>query len=567
MYSTSTALLEAIHEAGVTYVFANLGSDHPAILEGLAEARAKGWPVPTLITCPNEMVALTAAQGYAQLTGEPQAVIVHVECGTQAMAGAIHNVAKSRTPVLIFAGASPVTQGGELVGGRNEFIHWLQDVFDQRGIVRGYMRYDNEIRTGANVKQLVGRAFQFATSDPKGPVYLMGTREVMEGWAPRQEPVLLPPIAPAALAPQTVKLIADDLLKAERPLVVTTYLGRNRAAVAALITLAERLGLGVLESVPSHVNFPADHPLYQGVQWNDPVQNEALAEADMILVLDSDVPWIPLINRPPADAVIHQIDVDPLKQQMPMWALAARTQSRADAATALVQLAEHLDGRKFPKARRKKRMAHFSRRHDEGRAALAGREQANGVITVEYLMAALRPLIDSDTVVLNEGITNYGPISQHLWNVGLGGMFTSGGSSLGWSGGAAIGMKLARPDKTLITVTGDGSYMFSVPATVHWMARQYRTPFLQIVLNNRGWKAPKLSMLAVHPDGYGSRSNDLGTSFDPPPDYAGIAAAAGGAYAETVKDPDDVPAALRRGLDAVKKEKRAAVLDVWLEHL
>ena len=69
------------------------------------------------------MVAMSAANGYAQVSGEPQAVIVHVECGTQNLGGAIHNAAKGRVPVFIFAGASPYTQEGELFGSRNEFIH------------------------------------------------------------------------------------------------------------------------------------------------------------------------------------------------------------------------------------------------------------------------------------------------------------------------------------------------------------------------------------------------------------------------------------------------------------
>ena len=111
---------------------------------------------------------MSAAHGYAQVSGRAQAVLVHVECGTQALAGAVHNAAKGRVPMLVFAGASPFTQEGEMRGSRNEFIQWIQDVFDQRGIVRGYMKYDNEIRTGKNVKQLVHRALQFAPQRPEG---------------------------------------------------------------------------------------------------------------------------------------------------------------------------------------------------------------------------------------------------------------------------------------------------------------------------------------------------------------------------------------------------------------
>ena len=114
----------------------------PALVEAIARARATGRPVPAIVTCPNEMVGMSAAHGFAQVSGRPQAVLVHVDCGTQALAGAVHNAARGRVPMLVFAGASPFTQEGELRGSRNEFIQWIQDVPDQRGIVRGYMKYD-----------------------------------------------------------------------------------------------------------------------------------------------------------------------------------------------------------------------------------------------------------------------------------------------------------------------------------------------------------------------------------------------------------------------------------------
>src|SRR5262249_13590522 len=190
-------------------------------------------------TCPNEMVALSAAHGFAQITGRAQAVLVHVECGTQALAGAVHNAAKGRIPALILAGASPFTQEGELKGSRNEFIQWIQDVFDQRGLVRGYVRYDNEIRTGHHVRQLIFRAFQFAHRDPKGSAYLMCAREVMEQEAPRAtDPIAdWPPIEPGALPEEAAQALVEALAGARRPLVVTSYLGRHPAAVSELMRL------------------------------------------------------------------------------------------------------------------------------------------------------------------------------------------------------------------------------------------------------------------------------------------------------------------------------------------
>ena len=570
MYTAGTAMLEALQEAGVAYIFANFGSDHPALLEAIAEARALGRPIPAVVTSPNEMVAMTCAHGYAQLTGHAQAVVVHVDCGTQALGGAVHNAAKARVPVFVFAGLSPSTQEGEARGSRNEFIQWIQDVSDQRGIVRPYMKYDNELRSARNVKQIVHRSLQIAQSDPKGPVYIVGAREVMEE---ETEAVAIdaadwPPIAPAPLPDAAVADLIAAVQKARRPLIVTSYLGRNPAALTELVRFCSRLGVGVLESVPSYVNYPHNDPLYQGNQWNHPFQNRALGEADFILVVDSDVPWIPTVSKPSEKAAIAIIDVDPLKQSTPLWYIKARQCYRADAATALAQLNAALDRAAIDERAAERRRRHYAERHRERAAELARLEAPGGeVITPEYLTACVRRQVGLDAVVINEGITNYPAICDHMAREKPGTMFASGGGSLGWTGGAAIGMKLAVPDKTFVVMTGDGSYMFSTPSTVHWMARRYRTPFLTVIFNNRGWKAPKFSALAVHPDGFASRAKDLDLSFDPAPDYSGIAAAAGGAFARVIKRPEDVEAGVAEGLRAVLDEQRCAVLDVWLAHL
>lgn len=571
MYTTSSAFLEVLIEQGVSYVFANLGSDHPALVEAIAEARALGRAIPEIITCPNEMVGMSAAHGYWQASGVAQAVVVHVECGTQALAGAMHNAAKGRAPMLIFAGASPYTQNGEIKGSRNEFIQWIQDVHDQRGLVRGYVKYDNELRTGANASEIINRAFQFAYSDPKGPVYLMGAREVMEEAAPEvaTDRSKWTPVAPAALTQEAVATLGHALMAAQRPLIVTSYLGRNPEAVEALVAFCDVTGAGVLESVPTWQNFPHSNLLYLGNQWNDPHQNEALALADLVLVMDSDVPWIPVHSRPAPGATIFHIDIDPLKAQMPLFHIDADGSFQADAALALRQLTVWLAGNQIGERQLSDRKAGWRCLHDKRlqRLAVLEAEPAEGTITPEYVVACLRTLSDEDMLFVNEGISNYPTVFNHLALDRPRSIFTSGGGSLGYNGGAAIGVKLAQPDKTVVALTGDGSFMFSVPSSVHWMARRYEAPFLQIVFNNRGWKSPKLSTLAVHPDGYASRAESLDVSFDPPPDYAGIAMASGGAFGLKVTEPSEIKAAIAEGLRVVREEKRAAVLDIWLAHL
>jgi acetolactate synthase I/II/III large subunit len=570
-YTTSTAFLEALAEAGVSYIFANLGSDHPGLIEALARARAEGRQeeFPQLIVCPHETVALSAAHAYASVTRRPQAVLVHVDAGTQNLGGAVGNAARGRVPVLIFAGAAPHTITGELPAGRNEFIHWIQDVRDQRGILRGYVKYDNEIRSGRNVKQVVHRALQIARSEPAGPVYLVGPREVME------EPVepytvdqaYYVPVAPVALTAGLTGEIATALARARRPLVVTSYLGRNPAAVPALVHLAETLALPVLESAAFCVNFPGDHPLHCGYQFTTGEQNPLLARADVILVVDSDVPWIPASNKPSPDAAIYALDIDPLKSHMSMWHIPARRFATADSKVALEQIArlvrdENLAEPGVVETRR----AEIAAANAERCAALDALELPEaGMITPRYLTAMVRDLLSgTDALVLTEAITNYQIVAEHLRASRPGSLIGSGGGSLGWAGGGAVGAKLASPpERTVVSLVGDGSYLFAVPSSAQWVARRYHAPSLTVIYDNRGWAAPKFSTLGVHPSGAAAAADDFGVSLEPEADLAGIAAAAGGAYAVTVSDPGELPRVLKDAL-AVTRGGRSAVVCVHL---
>ena len=419
--TASRALLTAMTAAGVRYLFANLGSDHTGIIEAYARAQQDGTlgELPELVICPHEFVALSAAQGYTQVTGQPQAVLVHVDCGTQNLGGAVHNAARDRVPVLILAGLSPVTQHGELPGSRTEFIHWLQDTADQAGLVRGYVKYAQEIRRGHTARQLVHRALQIARSEPSGPVYLAASREVLEELVP-PEPDQSPwrsPVAPAALAPEVADELAGALLGAANPLVVTSYLGRDPDAVAALTDLCELMAAGVLESAPMRMNFPADHPLHLGYQWNTAGQNPVLGAADVVLVAGSDVPWIPVTNSPPSGARIYMLDADPVKEQMTLWHIPATRYARADLAIALRQVAGAVRRLGGPdRAATEARAQRLAATHQAQRAEWAAREQPgpDGTITPAYLVACVRDAIGPDALVLTEAVTSYQVVSEHL---------------------------------------------------------------------------------------------------------------------------------------------------------
>ncbi|KAL4898020.1 thiamine pyrophosphate-requiring enzyme [Aspergillus ambiguus] len=587
VYTASFAFFEALWEAGVSHVFVNLGSDHPSILEAMVKGqKEKPDQFPRIITCPNEMVALSMADGYARLTGKPQCVIVHVDVGTQGLAAAVHNASCGRAPVLIFAGLSPFTIEGEMRGSRTEYIHWIQDVPDQKQIVSQYCRYSAEIKSGKNVKQMVNRALQFATSDPKGPVYLVGAREVMEEDI---EPYSLNQnvwgaVKPSALPSEGVEMIASELAAAKEPLVIVGYSGREERGVTELVTLADTFkGIRVLDTGGCDMCFPGDHPASLGLRFG---VHEAVKTADFILVADCDVPWIPTQCKPSDSARIVHVDVDPLKQQIPVAYISAIATFRAESATAFKQINEYVASNTSLKqvVNSEENIARGKRREEEykkTRQALAEMAAVpsggdDAYLNTSYLMSEVRKGCPADTIWAIEAVTLTGIVSDQIAASLPKSWINCGGGGLGWSGGGALGIKLAsdtahggtNKGKFVCQIVGDGTYLFSVPGSVYWISRRYNIPILTIVLNNKGWNAPRRSMLLVHPSGDGSRATneDLNISFAPTPDYPGIARAASGnqIWAGTAANVGDLRKLLPEAINTVANGT-TAVLEVQLD--
>lgn len=566
--------MDTLASAGVEYFFVGLGSDHASIIESWATSKIKGKKIPKIIICPHEFLTLTMAHGFSQVTGKPQAVFVHVDVGTQNLGGSIHNAMRGRIPVLIFAGMSPATAQNELLGSRNEFIHYLQDVPDQSGIVRQYMKYTQTIYTGENADKVIHRALQLAESEPKGPVYVMTPREVLaqEVKEPTIEHRQFNTVSAGAIEQNDVEEIVHALRASEKPMIITSYLGREKESVQELIKLAEKFAIPVIESGPYYMNFPTDHSLHLGYEdytgKNESI--ERLKSADTVLVFDCDIPWIPMNITPSEDTKIYWIDSDPIKEKIPLWYYPTTKTMKAQSFVALKQLNGYADELNLTEEELQKineRTEFLKSEHDEMRANVkrkAELETTNGYITPDFLTATIQEVIDSDTIVVNETISNFGSVWRNIERTQPGTLYGSGASSLGWHGGGALGIKLANPDKHVVALTGDGTYMFSVPSSVHWISGKYKLPFLTIIYNNRGWKSPKLSTLGVHPDGIANQEDNFWVNFGETAKYEKIAEASGGALALEVRNPDELKKVLQQGFDSVKNGK-SAVINVFLE--
>jgi acetolactate synthase I/II/III large subunit len=556
--------IELLNVNRVDYIFMNPGTDTTPIQEAIAKLKAHGRRTPQVILCTHESVAMAAAHGYFAVTGRPQVVLVHVDVGTQNIGGALHNAQRSRIGVVVCAGRSPSIFEGERQGGRTMGIMWWQEQRDQAGIVRNFTKWDYELRFNENSHHVIQRAFQVAGSEPCGPVYLTLPREVLVEKI-RSVRVLDPDrFAPPATPEADVILldrIAAALAEAREPLIVVGYSGRNPKAVQPLVELAELTGARVSSS-SARVNFPTNHPLMVMGFITD-----CLKKADVVLVIDHDIPYMPALAAPAKDARIFHIDIDPVKKDMVMWGFPADISLQADSAKAIPALVD-LVRRKISeeqqervRVRRAELEKERSRMDDEARK-LALSRAGETPVSPEWFCHCLAEVVGDDTIVVDESMSGGPAFMRYVPRTRPGTLFTSGGSSLGFGLGASLGVKLAAPDKEVVCLVGDGCFIFGEPVPAFWASSVYRLPFLCVIFNNEGYNAVRSNLRATFGnDNFGEKDAFVaGLDIAPCPDYAMIARACN-CYGETVRTSSEAQSAIRRAIEQVR-QGRAAVLDV-----
>lgn len=555
-------LLEALVEQGIEYLFANLGTDHAPLIEEMARWRREGRHPPALILCPHENTAVHMAGGYALATGCPQAVLVHVDAGTANAALALHNLSRARIPVLVMAGRAPFSSFGELLGGRDTYVHFVQEPFDQASLVRPYVKWEYTLQSGTVAGEVVTRACAVMRSDPMGPAYLMLPREVLASSSPRAERPFPParhgPVRSGAGDPDDIATIAARLLEAEEPLLVTAYAGRNPATVGLIEQLAMLAGVRVCEFNPVHLNIRRDSPCFGGYQPADFART-----TDLGLLVDVDVPWIPKTTSVNEAAFWAQIDVDATKRDMPMWSFLADLRIEGDSERLLRQLIEAVIAGETPEFRQRaaRRVERMAVEHAERAKATAERAEnpgTYGCLNPHYVCAALGRAIEPGDFVLNEAIRNMYAVFEQIPRTQPGSLLGLPGGGLGFSGGMALGHKLAYPLRRVLHVVGDGVFYFSNPSALYAVARHYGLPIFTVILDNGGWAAVKEATLRMYPEGESSISGEFGATLAHGMDFARIAESAG-AHGEMLTDPAQVELAIARCLSALD-EGRSALL-------
>ncbi len=545
---TAEAYISRLGERGIDYVFANAGTDFAPIVEALCQKKVNG-KVPRFMVVPHENVAMAMAHGYYRIAGKPAAVMVHVTVGTANTLNGVINAARDNIPLLLAAGRTPVTETGS-IASRNRPIHWGQEAFDQGGMLREYVKWDYELRAGQPVEAVVDRALDIAMSEPRGPVYLTLPREVLSSPAAHTRRDTVRP--PGALAPEpaaaAIEAAAALIAKAEFPLIITSAVGRVPAAVGELAALAQEFALPVVQAEARDMNIPTDHPMHLGYNVA-----EMLPKADVVIVIDSPVPWMPRLVQPRKDAKIVHISADPLETRYPFRELESDLYVAGSSLAAIVMLRRTLGDAMKGKAAaiesRRKALAKLREEVVARRMKFIDSVKDQTPIHPAWLATCINQVKSEDAIVISEmgaplPFLNLTKPQSYM------GSLLSGG--LGFGMGAGLGAKLAAPQRDVIVTVGDGSYMFGNPIPYHFVARAENLPTLTVVANNLTWLAVRQSTLDVFPEGQAAKANSMPlTELKPAPDYEKVIETCGG-KGEKVEGPQNLLPALRRGMEAVR---------------
>jgi benzoylformate decarboxylase len=542
-------LVEILRGAGVDYLFGNPGTTELPFLDALDGTGLR------YVVALQEATAAAAADGYAQASGRLGVVNLHVAPGLANALSIVHNASRAKTPLLVTAGQ----QDTRLL------LHQPILAGDMVKMTEGLTKWSYELRSAAEAPDALRRAIQLALTPPTGPVFLSLPMDLMSEPCDDTGRAPIPVSARPAPEPEAVARAASLLAGAKAPVIVAGDGVARAGAQAQLVALAETLGAAVHgEPIHRRLSFPGDHALWRGGLYPTATAvAKALERFDAVLVVGASVfTW--LFHAPgspfrPGQAVV-QIDDDAreIGRSYPVT-LGLVAGVRA----ALADLEEAVAKRQDDAARAaaRERTAALGRAREEHARRLAAAAAAAAdrrPIAPEFLMHTLGALLPADALVVDESASSLAHVFRHLPFAARSDFFGSKTGTLGWGMGAALGVQLAHPRRTVVATIGDGSVMYAPQAL--WTAAHEHLPVTYVVVNNASYAILKAGMLTFGLPG-AKRGVFPGMDLvEPEVDYVALARSMG-VLAERV----DKPAALREALARALGHPGPALVDVAID--
>jgi len=474
--------MESLLAHGVEHIFGNPGTTESPILDALLD-----YPRLRYIVALHEGVALGAASYHAQATGRPAVVNVHVAPGLGNSLGMLYNALKARAPLVVTAGQQDtrLRLRGPVLG------------HDLVAMAAPLTKWSVQVERADELALIMHRAVKIATDPPAGPVFVALPIDVMEQETDRG------PLAPGRLHrapapdPAGVAEAAALLLGGRRPVIVA---GDDAAPAAAeLLALAERLGAAVwCEGIRARQVVPSRHPNFRlSLPFDAVAIRRALDEADVVLLVGGpffeEVWYAPGSPLPPGAAAIH-VETSPerLAHNLPVTVGLVSEPRAALAALRSAVEREAGDAFRAAAAARNEVLRALKAQDAQAQRARAAKRWDSAPISMPRLMAEVESALPDDAIVVDEAITAGPDLARTIQFERAGDYVGARGGGIGQALPGAIGIKLARPDRPVVALSGDGSAMYSIQAL--WTAAHHDLAIAFVILNNREYRILKHNM-------------------------------------------------------------------------
>ena len=553
------AILAAFRKLKIDYIMSSPGSEWSPVWEALARQKLENKPGPTFVESWHETLAVNMATGYTLITGRPQAALLHAGVGMLQGSMGVHGALQNEVPMVVMSGESQSLgedpdldieaqwYGGLTVGGIERLVEpvakWA------RAVTSPYTLYESVIRAG-----------EMAQRAPKGPVYLnVALEHMLHDWTPPAEARDVPPAPVVQPRPEEIEKVAELLGNAKNPAIVAETAGRDPAAFAALVTLAEEFAIPVINGrANAYANFPTDHPLYLGMG-----RYQALDDADLVLLVGGRAPWYPPRRRPTRGKIVA-IGDNPHKGHMVYQSLHADFYLEGDTAQSLKLLTTATKSTKVDAGAVRARRQRCAREHENYLTGLrAERDKAQNGTGIDplSLVGALGEVMPADTIYVDETITHSAMLRQHL-PMTMPQSFFRGSGGLGQGIGTALGIKLAARERPVVLLVGDGSFLYNPIIQALGASKRHQLPIAIVIFNNKKYAAMRQGHVHHYPDGASASENlHYGVTIDGP-DYEQLGGHFG-FHGQRVEKVGELNDAVRSAL-AAANGGRTAILNACL---
>ena len=547
------ALLQMLIAHGVEYVFGNPGTTELPLMDGLQD-----YPQLKYILALQEASAVAMADGYARATGKPSFVNVHIAAGLGNSMSMLYNAFRGGTPLILTAGQSDTRMLVEEPALSGDLVQ----------MCRHYTKWSGEVRHATDVPVVIRRAFRTASTPPTGPVFVSLPWDVLDEEAEldlRPASTIYSRIHPDG---EAMELAARLLGKGKNPLMIVGDRIAQAGAVQEAVKVAEILGAPVVGFAFgfSEVNFPTGHPQFLDfIDLNSPATQETLSQHDVILAVGCNIfsqfLYMPLVLTGKSKIVHLDVSAWEIEKNSPVevgvW---------GDIKTGLEDLCKALgqvmSGTEKEMARmRTSTLAEAKRRQHEAMVERTRQVWGRKPMEAVRLFLEMKEVLPRDAIIVNEAGTSTIPLLRAMAFNEPGSFFSIRGGALGWGIGGALGVKLARPNRPVVGILGDGSAMYGIQGL--WTAAQYGLAVTYVICNNRSYRILKQFLVNYYYPTLGlkdRKSEYIGMNFSKQPLDCAEVAEGFGVKGFKVEQPDE----LKPNLEKALNWGRPALVDVQI---